>query len=810
MTITTLRPFLLLLVFAFAFGLHAQKGGLLVTDIPDPVMRDFPVDVSDGTFYNLTPNNTLVYKDGGTGTTYRTDGTIAGSGEILDGFSGFFLEPIGASDSSAWFVHDFSQLLRFGNVLNDTESTSLNEVFYSGISLDAEPNRIVATNDRVYAYDVRPLFSGAPGRYIMELLEYRYGENSYNTLFSDTVLYDPFLSLVYQLGEEVVFSRYADLEDSQVGISLWAYSPVTDSIREISSVGTGTNWLRLTRTGDYLYGRSETGADVPTLLLIGEGYERVKEIELPSRPGRVYHLEEERFVYEAVGGLAGLDVGTGESELINLVAGQFNSFSLLGKLRGSSGFELVFEEFNNASGSRRIYRTNGTLAGTSLLFELGELDLPPGFVDLAIAINNIFISVHADTLSALFNYYPPTGELGQVDLPLAFEDFRIYPQEDHLFLFGVTQETMPFTAQYATASISSAPGGILRARVFRDLNGDGIAQVNEPAMPNYAIKYTGDGTTGRLFSNQNGSGKLFTRAGVEYNITPVAPQCFEITTDSSLTFRATSTNNVFFNLGFKPSEMQEPSVNGGVFPYSASRCGFQNRVAFRVVNDGCNDLENVETSLTLPEGVTLIGAPDPVPTIATDTSFGWLIDSLKIGQAQTFELTLQMPGEDATGQALSWAAEIEAFDPSTSTTVHDTLVYTDTLRCAIDPNDKQVQPSRPEPSNSNYTQFDETLTYTVRFQNTGNDTAFTVRIEDQLAENLDWETFKPVTASHPYSATLTEDGLATFLFEDILLPDSTTNELLSHGFVTFEIRAKADPTPPASSSTSTSRSSPIR
>ncbi|WP_020567356.1 DUF7619 domain-containing protein [Neolewinella persica] len=778
--------------FLLVNQLYAQKGGLKVTDIPDPAPLDFPslARVTDGTFYNLTPNNTLVYKDGGFTLAYRTDGTIAGSGETLDEFAGFFFDPIGSSDSSAWIVHDFSQLLRFDNSLDEPESMLIEDLFYSGLSLPTDQKSIVATDDRIYVNNVRPLFVLPAGRYIMELLEHRYGESGYNTLFSDTLSYDPFLALTYQLGDEVVFSRYANWEDSQVGLSLWVYSPASDSIRQVAPARTGTNWIRLGRAGDYLYGKSERGSDPSTVLLLKEGDERAKEIELPGPFTRLYHLDGERFVYDVGGVLYGLDAATGESELLNLVHRPDISSSLVGSIRGKDGNDIVLDLPGDGNNSNRYYRTDGTPGGTRLLFDIDELGLPNGFKRLTAALDNVFISVPTDTATLLYAYYPPTEELGQIDLPLAFGDFRMHPQEDHLFLFGVTPETTPFSAQYVTASVSAAPGGALRARVFRDVNGDGVAQANEPAMPNYAINYTGDGTAGRLFSNREGRGKLFTRAGVAYEVSPVAPPCYEITTDSNLVFVANPDSNVFFNIGFQPMEMGDPSVKGGIFPFSASRCGFQSRVAFRVVNNGCTDLENIEAFISIPENVTLMGTPVPSPATNIDNTLGWSIDSLKIGEEQIFVINLQMPGEEAVGQPISMGAEIEAFDPLTNAVITDTLVYTDTLRCAIDPNDKQVYPNRPEPSNSNYTRFDETLTYTVRFQNTGNDTAFTVRIEDQLPGDLDLETFKPLAASHPYTASLTEDGLATFLFEDILLPDSTTNQVKSNGFVSFEISTK--------------------
>ena len=90
--------------------------------------------------------------------------------------------------------------------------------------------------------------------------------------------------------------------------------------------------------------------------------------------------------------------------------------------------------------------------------------------------------------------------------------------------------------------------------------------------------------------------------------------------------------------------------------------------------------------------------------------------------------------------------------------------------------------------NPNLPTSQDTILYTVRFQNTGNDTAFNIRIEDILDKKLDWTTFHPITASHDYRTELNrETGLVTFYFDDILLPDSTTSEPESHGFVMFGI-----------------------
>lgn len=104
---------------------------------------------------------------------------------------------------------------------------------------------------------------------------------------------------------------------------------------------------------------------------------------------------------------------------------------------------------------------------------------------------------------------------------------------------------------------------------------------------------------------------------------------------------------------------------------------------------------------------------------------------------------------------------------------------------SYDPNDKRGFPLgwRDE----HYLEVGQEVEYMIRFQNTGNDTAFLVVIRDALPAELDPATVRPGPASHPYQFQLSGPGLLRFTFENILLPDSTTNEPESHGFVTFRV-----------------------
>jgi hypothetical protein len=82
----------------------------------------------------------------------------------------------------------------------------------------------------------------------------------------------------------------------------------------------------------------------------------------------------------------------------------------------------------------------------------------------------------------------------------------------------------------------------------------------------------------------------------------------------------------------------------------------------------------------------------------------------------------------------------------------------------------------------------------VRFQNTGNDTAFTVYVIDTLDQNLNVESFQMGAVSHPYQLNMqTVKSGKTFLrwqFDNILLPDSNTNQLKSNGFIQYRISPK--------------------
>ncbi|MDQ3046549.1 MAG: T9SS type A sorting domain-containing protein, partial [Bacteroidota bacterium] len=109
------------------------------------------------------------------------------------------------------------------------------------------------------------------------------------------------------------------------------------------------------------------------------------------------------------------------------------------------------------------------------------------------------------------------------------------------------------------------------------------------------------------------------------------------------------------------------------------------------------------------------------------------------------------------------------------------------IAASYDPNFKEVTPAGlgspgfiPDDTGN--------MLYTVHFQNTGTAPAVNVKLVDTISANLDLSTFEIISSSHAMSGNSLTGGVMTFNFPNIMLPDSTSDELNSHGFVTYRIK----------------------
>ncbi len=286
------------------------------------------------------------------------------------------------------------------------------------------------------------------------------------------------------------------------------------------------------------------------------------------------------------------------------------------------------------------------------------------------------------------------------------------------------------------------------------------------------------------FSNTNGVFKFVVDNG-NYTIAASPNPNWDLTTDSS-SYQVSIQDTLIQNLdfGFIPNQIitkVEPTVSS-----APTRCGFEVPFWLNYKNTGTT-FSTGYISFQLDPHTTLLNAV-PMPDSVAGNVLFWKYEELPPSYLADVELLLQMPGVNFIGDTVRFTATSHANDANGIPQANTTFEYPSIINCAYDPNDKLVQPEGIQ--QEHLTLLGEKFEYTVRFQNTGTDTAFTVRIEDRLDDDLDWTTFRPIAASHHFETTLRIDGLVEFLFRNILLPDSTTNEPASHGFVKYRIQHK--------------------
>jgi len=208
-----------------------------------------------------------------------------------------------------------------------------------------------------------------------------------------------------------------------------------------------------------------------------------------------------------------------------------------------------------------------------------------------------------------------------------------------------------------------------------------------------------------------------------------------------------------------------------------TRCNTDVKFDFTFQNQGTTIITE-GVLWVIPDVLTeLANTQIPIDSTLADGSIGWKFENLYPGETITRIIELSVPG---LGGDIEPGTLIEIFSATEAKNTQGFVNffkhnYSEEIRCAYDPNDKLIDPLRPE--EENYTQFGDTLIYTVRFQNTGNDTAFNVVIRDTLDQNLDVSTFNIIHSSHrsELRADIQEGQFVTFNFENILLPDSITD-----------------------------------
>lgn len=227
---------------------------------------------------------------------------------------------------------------------------------------------------------------------------------------------------------------------------------------------------------------------------------------------------------------------------------------------------------------------------------------------------------------------------------------------------------------------------------------------------------------------------------------------------------------------------------------------YQNSTAYIKINWGSYGpgiIGNYTLSFTYPAGVSpiLSSIQNTNYTISGNT-ITWNLNSAASSFSNYDVILFSVPGGLINGAQHFFTSSIA---PTGATidcgTYNNTGSLLQILGNSYDPNDKNASTDY---MNENYPLgyldafIDDALTYTIRFQNTGTAPAQNIYIIDTLSAQLDWSSFTLLEATHPIQVVNLGNGIMRFEFNQIWLPDSTSNEPQSHGHLTYRISENAN------------------
>ena len=316
--------------------------------------------------------------------------------------------------------------------------------------------------------------------------------------------------------------------------------------------------------------------------------------------------------------------------------------------------------------------------------------------------------------------------------------------------------------------------------LFIDENGDGVQNNGEKGLANSKVMDTLHQHI--TFTDQHGDYILYKTANDTLVIKPISLNGFDIHPADSM----------ILPLGSNVLEVNFAYVVNDVFSDFSIDYTSEIRRCFRTINgyityqnQGTVVEDNIELSYT-PDPFDSLIFSDPMWDQEVNGTYYWDLEPVEINERRTIRLRLKMPSVDALGES-----QIATVKISNTEAVIAEAQYTESIICAYDPNDKAVFPEGV--GKDHLVLKTDSLEYLIRFQNTGNDTAFDIRIVDQLSEALDWDSFELLSVSHDVRTELNQQtGQLVFYFDDIQLVDSVANEPDSHGFVKFRINPRAN------------------
>jgi hypothetical protein len=325
---------------------------------------------------------------------------------------------------------------------------------------------------------------------------------------------------------------------------------------------------------------------------------------------------------------------------------------------------------------------------------------------------------------------------------------------------------------------------LITGKTFYDYNGNNVKDSSDIYLPYQVVKETN--TNRFVFSQADGMYRLPVSDTGTYTVSQ--NQNLYYLSSFPLTHSATFTGMNQMDSLNDFATTQTIFINDlqiSITPVGAFRPGFIATYNIRYKNVGTVPLQG--TIVFYPDsGLTYISSTVTPLSVSTD-SVVWQTPILNPFIQDNINVTVNVKSTTPMGYWINSSVKIEPVINDQNPT-DNYASWSHHVTGSVDPNDILVDKdsiTTEELLTSPY------LDYIIRFQNTGNDTAFAVKILNPIDTfKLDLMSLEIISSSHIFNLNYIPEGNLEFKFENILLPDSNINEPESHGFVRYRIHPK--------------------
>lgn len=375
---------------------------------------------------------------------------------------------------------------------------------------------------------------------------------------------------------------------------------------------------------------------------------------------------------------------------------------------------------------------------------------------------------------------------------LTQEDINNGSVNNWIALYGYGNGYTSYSKVFGPSVTLTIADGI-KLNAFFDTNNDGFQNNGETNanLGNFTYQLNNNGIDHFLYSD-NGTNIIYesnptNTYDLSYNLYNVCTGQYNVSTFNYNDVTVPSGSGIIlFNFPITQSPCQDVQIY--LYSSSPARPGFNyiNNVYFK--NIGNQVMASGMITFTKDNVLTINSISEP-SAVSNAGGFTYNFTNLLPGEGRSISVNMLVPTIPTVslGQLVNNLATISIpindVDPN-----NNSSALTQTIVGSYDPNDK-TESHNGQIVHSTFT-ADDYLTYTIRFENTGTDSAVNIRVNDLLDTSLDGTSIKMLRSSHPYVLDRVENALS-WRFNGIDLPPSVEgDETTGHGYIVFQVKPK--------------------